>query len=89
MDNAARMQAFLTRLWELQATAGLTDTALAREMGVNYSHVWRAKHDPSRMFGAKFILGACSRFPELGFVLSGDIPIRTLECAVENTEAAS
>ena len=83
------MQAFLQRLWELQAEAGLSDPALAREMGVNQSHVWRAKHDPTRTFGVKFLLGACSRFPELRFVLSGDIPIRTLECAVENTEAAS
>jgi hypothetical protein len=89
MDNAARMQAFLTRLWELQDKAGLTDTALAREMGVNYSHVWRAKNDPYRPGGAKFILGACSRFPELSFVLSGDIPVRTVECADHPDEAAS
>lgn len=75
--NRPREQAFLTRLWELQAEAGLSDTALARELGVNQSHIWRAKNDPSRTFGIKFALGACDRFPELRDFLFGEMPIST------------
>lgn len=76
-----RERAFLGRLWELQADAGLTDSALAREMGVNHSHVWRAKHDPTRTFGMKFLLGACDRFPELRFYLFAESPILSDACA--------
>ncbi len=72
--NRSRERAFLAKLWEMQAEAGLSDAALARDMGVSHSHVSRAKHDPTRVFGVKFLLGACDRFPELAFFLSRDIP---------------
>lgn len=87
--NRPREQAFLTRLWELQAEAGLTDAALARELGVNQSHIWRAKNDPTRTFGIKFALGACDRFPELRTLLFGNVPIGQSNMTVGTNEGAA
>lgn len=68
-------QAFLDRLWKLQDDAKLTDAQLAHEMGVNQSHIWRAKKDPSRTFGIKFARGAVRWRPELAFFLHPEMRI--------------
>lgn len=87
--NQSREHAFLTKLWELQAEAGLSDAALAREMGVSHSHVSRAKHDPTRTFGVKFLLGACDRFPDLALFLFHNMPIGTGNMTVGTDEGAA
>ena len=75
MDAQARMQGFLSRLWTLQADAGLSDAELARKMGVDQALVSRAKHPGTKSVGSKFLLGAGSVFPELGFLLFPDLSI--------------
>lgn len=90
METEARMQAFLTRLWELQAEAGLTDAELARKMGVDPALICRAKRDTTRTVGSKFLLGAGSVFTELGFVLFPDLSIITSDMSeIEDEEGAA
>ncbi len=75
MDQETRMQAVLTRLWELQAEAGLSDADLARRMNVDQALISRTKRRRAKTFGMKFFLGAVEVFPELGFLLSSDLSI--------------
>lgn len=84
MDNK---RAFLERLWQAQSEAGLSDAALAREIGVQHSTVWRAKYDPIRTFGLDFAIAACRRFPELGSLLLGDSPVGQNVAPTGNEEA--
>lgn len=80
MQQQGREQTVLRRLWELQADAGLSDSALARRIGVDQSNVSRAKHgadNPDRSVSVKFLLGACDTFPELVFLLFPDLHART------------
>lgn len=90
MDTEARTLAFLQRLWELQAEAGLTDAVLARRMGVDQALVCRAKRDKPRTVGSKFLLGAGSVFPELGLLLFPELSIMNDDFSeIEEERAAS
>ncbi len=66
-------RAFLERLWTLQAEAGLSDSALARDLGVAHSSIWRLKCG-NRHLGLQIVKAACARFPELRDVLFSDLP---------------
>lgn len=90
MDTAARLGAFLDRLWELQKAAGITDAELARRMHVDQALISRAKRpgaEPS--FGMKFALGACDLFPELLFFLASDMSIITSDVRIDTSEGAA
>lgn len=76
MQHRTREQAFLARLWELQAEAALNDAALARVVGVSSSNISRAKRRAHQTVSVKFMLAACDRFPELVFLLFPDLRIR-------------
>lgn len=84
-----RERAFLDRLEQLQKAAGLSDTELARRMGVSYTMLWRAKNDDSRSFGLKFADGARSVFPELRGFLLGDSPIITVDALTGTDEGGA
>ena len=83
------MQAFLQRLWDLQARASLSDAALAREMGVDQALISRAKRGPAKTVGIKFILGATDRFPELRRLLFPEVSIITSDVQKLTDERAS
>lgn len=65
--------AFLTKLWEIQAGAGLNDLALAMRLGVNRSAISRLKSG-QRGMGLRFAQAACAEFPALRFFLVGRLP---------------
>lgn len=73
--NSERKRAFLERLWDLQTEAGLSDAALARELGVRQSAICRAKQAIDRTFGLDFAMRAGDRFPELRALLFTESPI--------------
>ena len=77
MQHTEREQAILRRLWELQADAGLSDAALARRLGVAQSNISRAKRCLNQSVSVKFLLGACSAFPALAFVVFPELQINT------------
>lgn len=75
MSEASRV--FLDRLWQLQAEAGLSDPALAKELGVNHTTIYRLKQSGAARFNSRFFNAACARFPELGFSVPCDLRIST------------
>ena len=75
MSEASRV--FLDRLWRLQAEAGLSDPALAKELGVHHTTIYRLKQPGAARFNSKLYNAACARFPELGLAVPCDLPIST------------
>lgn len=89
MQQQGREQAVLTRLWELQAEAGLSDAALARALMVAQSNVSRAKREADRSVSVKFLISACDAFPELVFLLFPNLHQCTTPVRKCTTEGAA
>lgn len=69
-----REQAFLTRLWEIQAEHGLNDTDLARRLGVHASLLTHMKAGrKGRQLSLRFALAAVECFPVLRSFLLPDL----------------
>lgn len=65
----------LTRLWQRQAEMGLTNAALATEIGVSESYVSYLRRGlRGRKLGADVYLRVLRRFPDLGFALPAVVP---------------
>jgi transcriptional regulator with XRE-family HTH domain len=67
---------FLTRLWELQADAGLTNAELARRLGCSASyihHIKTGRPGRGKSLGLNLVLAAVSLFPELNSFLVADL----------------
>jgi transcriptional regulator with XRE-family HTH domain len=84
-DEIAR--AFLARLWELQAAAGISNVDLARQLHVTPSYVSRLKRGErsGSAISLALALRACTVYPELRFFLSSDVPA-SVECVPGRTE---
>ncbi len=71
-------EAFLARLWELQAEQGLSGSALARDLGVSPGYISRMKRGArGHRLSLNFAHRATQRFPELALFLTSDLPIIT------------
>lgn len=87
MDHAARMQAFVKRLWELQDATHMTDAQLARRIGIHQAALSRLRNNEGHeTVGTKFLIGACSAFPELGFTLLPELQIITTPMQIDTDE---
>lgn len=68
--------AFLARLWELQAEAGLNSAELARRLGCHPSYIHHLKAGRRTRIGLDIALNAANLFPELRrFFLSSELPV--------------
>ena len=66
---------FLDRLWAIQAERGITNSALARLLGISPSYVCRLKTRPRVIrLGYEIALRAVAAFPGLAVFLSADLP---------------
>lgn len=69
------MDELLTRLWQRQAELGLSNTALASEIGVTQSYVSLLRRGKrGGRIGADVYLRVLHRFPDLGFALPAVVP---------------
>jgi transcriptional regulator with XRE-family HTH domain len=68
--NDGRHTTFLERLWELQAEAGLSDSELARRLGVQQSYVSRLRSgDRGQRLTINIVGRAVRVFPRLSSFL--------------------
>lgn len=68
-------RAFLVRLWELQAEAGLTNAELARRLRCHRTYIRHLKTGARKRIGLDLALNAASLFPDLRrFFLSPELP---------------
>jgi hypothetical protein len=66
---------FLTRLWQLQAERGVSNSQLARLLGISPSYVRRLKTRARVVrLGWNIALAAVREFPELAPFLTTDLP---------------
>lgn len=69
-------RAFLARLWELQAEAGMSNAELSRRLGCHPSYIRHLKIRDRRRIGLDIALNAASLFPELRrFFLPTELPV--------------
>lgn len=66
---------FLRRLWAIQDERRLTNSQLARLLGITPSYVRRLKTRTTvRSIGYRIALAAAREFPELAVFLTSDLP---------------
>jgi plasmid maintenance system antidote protein VapI len=85
-------RAFLVRLWELQAEAGISNADLARRLGCHPSYIRHLKIGDRKRIGLDIALNAAKIFPELRhFFLSSELPVSNTDVPQgnETTESES
>ncbi len=78
--------AFLKRLWELQAEAGMSNAEVARILGCSPSYIRHMKAGrKGKQIGLSIALNAAQRFPELrSFFLPSELPVGNTDVLAGN-----